>query len=35
MARAAKEAARVLLANAGIRIEQDVPEKTRRAAGPS
>ena len=35
MARAAKEAARVLLANAGIRIEQDVPEKTRRAARPS
>ena len=35
MARAAKDAARVLLANAGIRIEQDMPEKTRRAAGPS
>ena len=35
MARAAKEAARVLLANAGIRIEQHMPEKTRRTAGPS
>jgi AcrR family transcriptional regulator len=31
MARAAKEAARVLLGNAGVNVRQDMPEKTREA----
>ena len=35
MARAAKQAARVLLVNAGVSVEQDMPEKLRRATPPS
>jgi AcrR family transcriptional regulator len=35
MARAAKEAARVLLGNAGVNVGQDMPEKTREATRPS